>query len=72
MLYFSAMEEPPKYAWLEETLEEVMAHDSTYWHSRTPTERLHAVGFMRQKHYGYDPATAGLQRVLEIVKLERD
>jgi hypothetical protein len=39
-----------------------------YWHSRTPQERLAALELMRQKAYGYDPATARLQRVLEITQ----
>ena len=65
------MEELPKYAWLEETLEELNSHESAYWHSRTPEERLHALEWMRQKTYGYDPATAGLKRVLEITQLKK-
>lgn len=48
---------------------EVEAADRAYWHSRTPQERLAALELMRQKAYGYDPATARLQRVIEIVKL---
>jgi hypothetical protein len=42
-----------------------------YWHSRTPQERLAALELMRQKAYGYDPATARLQRVLEITQLKK-
>ncbi len=44
--------------------------DKAYWLSRTPEERLEAAELMRQMNYGYDPATARLQRVFEIVKLE--
>jgi hypothetical protein len=47
------------------------AADRVYWHSRTPEERLLAVELMRQSAYGYDPATARLQRVLEITQLKR-
>lgn len=39
-----------------------------YWASKTPAERLQAVEFMRQVMYGYDPATARLQRVLTIAE----
>ncbi len=41
-----------------------------YWHSRTPQERLAALELMRQKAYGYDPATTRVQRVIEIVNLK--
>jgi len=44
--------------------------DLGYWLSRTPQERLNAVEFLRQMMYGYDSATARIQRVLEIVDLE--
>jgi hypothetical protein len=30
-----------------------------------------ALELMRQKAYGYDPATAGVQRVLEIIHLKK-
>ncbi len=53
------------------SFEEAEAADRAYWHSRTPEERLLAVELMRQSAYGYDPATARLQRVLEIAQLER-
>jgi hypothetical protein len=46
-------------------------HDSDekqYWLSKTPKERLQALELMRQIIYGYDPATARLQRVLEIAQ----
>jgi len=42
--------------------------EKEYWFSKTPHERLLAVGFMRQIAYGYDPTTARLQRVFEIVE----
>lgn len=42
--------------------------EKTYWHSRTPQERLQALELMRQRAYGYDPATMRIQRVLEVVQ----
>ncbi len=42
-----------------------------YWRARTPEERMEALELMRQIIYGYDPATTRLQRVLEVVELER-
>ncbi len=39
-----------------------------YWLSKTPHERLLAVEYLRQVTYGYDPTTARLQRVFEIVE----
>lgn len=64
------------------TLEELLKVDRTsfvvtslyesdekqYWLSKTPEERLQALELMRQIIYGYDPATARLQRVLEIAQ----
>ncbi|MDE0634608.1 MAG: hypothetical protein OXI43_01970 [Candidatus Poribacteria bacterium] len=46
--------------------------DKEYWLSKTPQERLEALELMRQINYGYDPTTARLQRVLEIVELPSD
>jgi len=40
-----------------------------FWHSATPHDRLRALEFMRETMYGYDPASARLQRVLEITQL---
>lgn len=42
--------------------------DKEYWFSQTPHERLLAVEYLRQVTYGYDPTTARLQRVFEIVE----
>lgn len=52
------------------SFEEAEAADRHYWHSRTPEERLEAVELMRQSAYGYNPATARLQRVLEFAQLK--
>jgi hypothetical protein len=40
-----------------------------YWVSRTPQERMEALELLRMISYGYDPTTARLRRVLEIVEL---
>ena len=50
------------------SFEEAAAADKTYWHSKTPQERLEALELMRQINYGYDPVTDRLQRVLEVVE----
>jgi hypothetical protein len=42
--------------------------EKAFWLSKTPAERLEAMEWMRQINYGYDPATARLQRVLEVIK----
>jgi beta-mannanase len=51
------------------SLTEAAEEDRTYWRSKTLEERLTALELMRQIHYGYDPSTERLQRVLEIVEL---
>ena len=51
------------------SFEEADAADKTYWHSKTPQERLAALELMRQINYGYNPITERLQRVLEVAKL---
>lgn len=45
--------------------------EKAFWFSKTPLERLAALEFMRQTMYGYDPATARLQRVVEIIELSQ-
>jgi len=45
--------------------------DKAFWLSKTPEERLQMTELLRQINYGYDPATARLQRVLTIAKRER-
>jgi hypothetical protein len=44
--------------------------EKIYWLSKTPYERLQAVELMRQVIYGYKPATARLQRFLEVAQLK--
>lgn len=65
------MEESKDYAEVEKMVEEAKTAGPTYWHSRTPQERLWALELMRQRFYGYDPATTRIQRVLEIVPLKK-
>ena len=48
--------------------EDQEAEEKRYWHDKTPHERLEAVEMTRQMLYGYDAATARLQRVLEIAE----
>jgi hypothetical protein len=43
--------------------------DREFWLSKTPGERLAAVELLRAINYGYDPATARLQRVLRVAQL---
>ena len=45
--------------------------DYEYWLTKSYSERLEAVEFMRQTMYGYDPATARLQRVLTVAPLSQ-
>jgi hypothetical protein len=53
------------------TKEEAEQEDRTFWHSKTPAERLAAAERLRQIAYGYDPITARIQDVAQIVELER-
>lgn len=65
------MEKSQRYNEVEKMIEEARAGDRTYWHSRTPQERIWALELMRQKAYGYDPETARLQRVFEVAQLKK-
>lgn len=42
--------------------------DRSYWHARSPYERLQAVESLRQLNYGRHQSTARLQRLLEIAQ----
>ena len=42
-----------------------------YWRAKSPEERMEALELLRQMIYGYDPATSRLQRVFEVVELDR-
>jgi hypothetical protein len=50
------------------SLKEQEEADKRYWRDKSPRERLEAVEITRQLLYGYDPASARLQRVLEIAE----
>ena len=69
------MEVPEKYRLDRKAIEVVglkdKSNDRRYWLSKTPAERFEALELLRQIAYGYDPATARLQRVLEVVELEK-
>jgi len=43
--------------------------EKALWKSKTPQERLQALEQLHQIAYGYDPATARLQRVFEVAEL---
>jgi hypothetical protein len=49
---------------------EIEGDDRDYWRARSPQERMEALELMRQTIYGYDPATAKLQRILEVIELD--
>lgn len=42
--------------------------DLEYWLSKTPLERWEAAEYIRQMIYGYDPSTARVERVIEVVR----
>lgn len=42
-------------------------NDRQYWLSKTPEERFEALELLRQAVYGYDPETARMIKVLEVV-----
>jgi hypothetical protein len=42
----------------------------SYWLTRTPLERLHAIELIRQTLYGYSYPAPRLQRVLTVAQLE--
>lgn len=50
----------------------VALHDNSdekeFWQTKSGEERLAALEYLRQTAYGYDAATARLQRVFEVVK----
>ena len=68
------MDVPENYRLDRGTLELGSLKDKTnerqYWMSKTPAERFEALELVRQIAYGYDPATARLQRVLEVVEFK--
>ena len=53
------------------SLHEQDAEEAWFWRAKTPHERLEGVELTRQMLYGYESATARLQRVLEVVERPR-
>ncbi len=49
---------------------ELKAEERAFWLSKSPLERLAALELLRQTFYGYDPATARVQRILSVVELD--
>lgn len=47
---------------------EAEEEDRTYWHSKSPQERLTALEQMRQLNYAYDPVSDRIQRTLEVAQ----
>jgi hypothetical protein len=73
--YNCVMTEPKRFAMDKTALSVASLSDEpdekAYWRSKTPHERLAAVEEMRQIIYGYDPSTSRLQRLLEVVELQK-
>jgi hypothetical protein len=46
------------------------AEERAFWFARTPTERWQMLELIRQRVYGYDAATAKMEKVLSIGWLE--
>ncbi len=44
------------------------ATDRTYWHSKSPIQRLEALELMSHIIYGYDPSSDRLQRILTVAE----
>jgi hypothetical protein len=56
---------------IERTLEVGEERNVDFWLRKTPQERCAGIEALRQMFYGYDPTTARVQRVLEIVEREQ-
>jgi hypothetical protein len=54
------------------SFDEAGSDDIAYWISRTPTERVEALEYLRRWVYGDTAVDARLQRVLDLVELGRD
>ena len=54
------------------SFDQAEADDIEYWMSKTPTERIEGVEYLRRWVYGDDQVDARLQRVLEVVELGED
>lgn len=47
-------------------------NDHDYWKQKSYSERLNALEQLRRIVFGYDPATARLQRIITITQLKED
>jgi hypothetical protein len=54
------------------TFDEADADDIDYWMSKSPTERIEALEYLRRWAYGDDQVDARLQRVLTTARLGED
>jgi hypothetical protein len=54
------------------TFDEADADDVAYWMSKTPSERIEAIEYLRRWLYGEDQVDARLQRVFEFAELGED
>ena len=52
--------------------DEATADDIDYWMSKSPTERIEALEYLRRWAYGDDQVDARLQRVFTIARLGED
>lgn len=52
--------------WLRKLTQE--PYDLDYWLSKTVNERLEAGELLRQFVYGYDPATARMEKTIEVIQ----
>jgi hypothetical protein len=57
---------------VQASFEEAEAQDVAYWMSKTPTERIEGVEYLRRWLYGDDQVDARLQRVLETLERPED
>jgi hypothetical protein len=49
------------------SLKDSGSDDKEYWRTQSTTARLHALEFMRQVMYGYNPITDRVERVFEVI-----
>jgi len=53
------------------TREQAEEEDRTFWHSKTPAERLAAAEQLRQIAYGYDASTARIHAIFVYTQHEK-
>ena len=54
------------------TFEDADADDVAYWMSKTPSERIEGIEYLRRWLYGDAEIDAGVQRVLEFARVGED